>query len=61
MTQLEAQPYGDGRIRVVKRKCRHKFNEGYQPVGPEREIYDGHVMDAAHVADILSEVFESER
>lgn len=55
--EVEVQPAGDDRVRVVKRKRRHKFGEGYKTVGPEREIWQGSSKDAALLADVLMEVF----
>lgn len=60
MRVVTATTYPDGEIVVEKQKRRHKFGEGYQPVGPSRELYSGHCMDAALVADVLRQVFESD-
>jgi hypothetical protein len=59
-TAITAVTTADGHVRVTKQKRRHRFGTGYERVGPKRTIYEGHVMDAALVADVLTEVFESD-
>ena len=59
MTQITARKKG-GAIIVERQKLQHKFDEGYQPRGPKRTIYEGSLDDAAYVADILQEVFDSD-
>lgn len=61
MKQIEATVYPDGRVEVTKQKLMHHFNRGYSPRGPKRTIYEGKEMDAVYVADVLNEVFSSER
>ena len=59
--EITAETTLDGRVKVTKQKRKHKFGEGYQTVGPKRELYSGHTMDAALVAEVLKDMFESEQ
>lgn len=59
-TRVQATVTPDGRIRVTKYKRKHKFGDGFIDVGPERELYEGHVMDAELLGAMLKKVFESD-
>lgn len=61
MTQIEAVVYPDDTVEVTRQKLMHHFDRGYSPRGPKRTIYEGKAKDAVYVADVLNEVFSSER
>ena len=62
LSKVEAFVAPDGTVKVTKQKQLHDTPEGEPPrdFGPERTLYEGHCMDAALVADVLKEMFESE-